>query len=297
MFYKRFSRRRSEALGEVNDVFTYDHIPREARVQIATSWQKIVYQSSELPRSLYKFICEELGIHNLPVTNRLNSWGDSDPFIDLVNFFCDSRDCTDEVCIDIIDMVSFVMHKTFSPYRNDLIQPVVDKINFRLQSHGIGYRIEEGNLIRIDTEYTHNQIIKPSIATLGSFKKYQSAFDQFILAFDHFKANKLEESIVSACKAYESTLKIILKDNKIQLSGNETISQLVPKLFTLDGIPAFLQDGNLKLSGMLQAYIGTIRNKIAAHGSDEPRNIDIELVNFMLNMTGSNILFLTRIFN
>lgn len=121
-------------------------------------------------------------------------------------------------------MVSFVMHKSFSTYRNDLIQPVVDKINLLLQSHGIRYRVEEGNLIRIDTEYTHNQIIKPRIATLGSSKKYQSAFDYFILALDHFKANKLEESIVSACKAYESTLKIILKENGIQISGNETIS-------------------------------------------------------------------------
>jgi len=296
MFYKRFSRRRSEALGKVDDVFTYDNIPRQARVQIATAWNTVVYKAADLPRTLYRFVCEEMGVHSLPVTNRINSWGDSDPFIDLVNFFCSTSDCDDELCIDIIDMVSFVIHKTLSPYRRDLIQPVVDKINFRLQSHGIGYRVEEGHLIRIDTEYTHNEIIKPSIATLGSSKRYQSAFDQFILAFDHFKANKLEEAIISACKSYEATLKIILKDNEIQLTGNETISQLVPKLFTLDNIPAFLQDGNLKLSGMLQAYIGTIRNKSAAHGSDQPRNVDVELVNFMLNLTGSNILFLTRIF-
>ncbi|HGG9109462.1 TPA: STM4504/CBY_0614 family protein [Enterobacter cloacae] len=296
MFYKRFSRRRNEALGNIEDVYSYDDIPIEARVQIATLWGKIIHKEPNLDVALYRFICEELGVHSLPVTSRKNSWGDPDVFTDLVNFFCHSRECDGEICIDLLDMVSFVFYSTFAQYRMSELQPIFDKINFRLQCHGVGYRVEEGHLIRLDTEFAHSEIIKPSIATLGSSKKYQSAFEQFIQAFEHYKANKLEEAIVSACKAYESTLKIILKDHDIALNGNETISQLVPKLFSIDGIPPFLQDGNLKLSGMLQAYIGTIRNKIAAHGTDEPRNVEVELVSFMINLTGSNITFLTKVF-
>jgi hypothetical protein len=169
----------------------------------------------------------------------------------------------------------------------------INDLNLRFKEDGFGFRYESGQIIKISSEYTHNEIIKPALKILSD-KQFEGAQEEFLSAHKHYRNNENEECINDCLKSFESTMKIICKIKKIQVAESATAKVLIFKLFENDYIPKYLQSHCNALQSMLESGVPTIRNRTGAHGQGETiRVIDDSFVEFTLNMTASNIVFLT----
>ena len=117
MEYELFSRRQKRLRGEVSDVYQYETIPRELRVQIFRIWEKVwgkVYyndyrhlKGSQLAMEVYSSIkdtlCEEYGVLDLGEGDDFDGEGDDSYWV-VRSFFFDTKYA--DKAIDVIE-VSF----------------------------------------------------------------------------------------------------------------------------------------------------------------------------------------------
>jgi hypothetical protein len=54
----------------------------------------------------------------------------------------------------------------------------VAKLNQRFQEHAIGYRLEQGEIIRIDSEFLHTEAVEPALHLMYA-KGYEGALNEF----------------------------------------------------------------------------------------------------------------------
>ena len=101
--------------------------------------------------------------------------------------------------------------------------------------------------------------------------------------------------MIDCLKAYESTLKIILKKRKWEYKDTDTADALTGKIMQKGLIPDYWQQYFKSLKNTLTSGVPTARNKEAGHGqADEIRNIPDYLVSYILHMTASAIVFLIK---
>ena len=184
MIFDLFSKRQKRLKGDIPDIYTYDTIPNELRVQIVHIWYDVLgnnddyYGYHQEVKSAYKFtvdtLCREYGLFCLPSHTK---YGDREYLTELTKFFLDIKDI-DKV-IDIIELSFKVIgHFTkdydylYRNHREELIESSINELNNRFKEHGIGYQFIENEIIRIDSELIHNEAVKPALKLLNQ-KNYQ----------------------------------------------------------------------------------------------------------------------------
>lgn len=85
----------------------------------------------------------------------------------------------------------------------------IEELNFRFKESGVGYRYEDGKIIRVDSTYTHSEIVKP-VLTLLHNSKFKGANEEYLKAHEHYRHGRNKECLTECLKAFESTIKIIL---------------------------------------------------------------------------------------
>ena len=91
-------------------------------------------------------------------------------------------------------------------------QRATDRINGKLKENSLGYEIVENQLIRIDNQYIHNEVVKTAIQLLHEHQ-FHAVSDEFLKAHEHYKQGDYKDAIVNAGKAFESTMKTICSKN------------------------------------------------------------------------------------
>ena len=86
-------------------------------------------------------------------------------------------------------------------------------MNVRFRENAVGYQYENCQIIRVDSQVLHADVVKPAL-TLLSGKGFQGPNDEFMSAHEHFRHGRIEEAITDACKAFESTMKAICAARK-----------------------------------------------------------------------------------
>ena len=171
---------------------------------------------------------------------------------------------------------------------------VMDELNQRFREHGIGYQYENGQIIRMDSEFIHAEAVKPALHLLSD-PTYKGAQQEFLKAHEHYRHERYSEALIDCLKAYESTLKIILDKNKWEYSPNATADELTGRLMQSGLVPEFWQQYFKSLKNTLTSGVPTARNKLAGHGAaNEVREIPEYLVSYILHMTASTIVFLIK---
>jgi hypothetical protein len=170
----------------------------------------------------------------------------------------------------------------------------IEEINERFKAAGVGYQYESGEFIKIDSTYTHSEIVKPTLSLLRS-KTFQGANEEYLKAHEHYRHGRNKEAVTECLKAFESTMKIICKEKRWSYKETDTSKTLIQICFDKVLIPSYLQTQFSSLRSLLESGVPTVRNRVGGHGQGQSKiDVDDHLVRYALNLTGSNIIFLVE---
>jgi hypothetical protein len=305
--YETFSKRkkRLERAGK-QDIYQYDKLPPEFRVQIIHIWRGAIgryYSPSNSfggPASpanvfwevIHKTLARELGLFALgePMT---------DPNVQCQQYLLKADTSG---ALDIIELSFRVIERMVKKRQSELhgaeinqdADSVVEELNHRFQEHGIGYQYVAGELVRIDSQLMHAEAVKPALSLLHEFG-FDGPAEEFIQGFEHYRHGRNKEAIAEALKSFESTMKAICRARNWTFPANATAKPLMDILFTKGLIPADLESHFSGLRSAMESGLPTISNRRGRHGQgSDPIEIPPHFAAYALHLAASNIVFLVH---
>ena len=161
--------------------------------------------------------------------------------------------------------------------------------------HGIGYQFESNRIVRIDSKFLHQETVKPALQIL-KVTHYAGANEEFRKAHEHYRHRRYSEAVSECLKALESTLKVICKKREWPFSADTaTANKLLKIVFEKGLVPGYLESKFTGLRTVLESGVPTIRNRESGHGAgEEPRHIPQHLAAYVIHLTASAIVFISR---
>jgi hypothetical protein len=285
------------------DVFRYDVLPRELRIQIMHIWKDALGNFDHFSRVGHDYFWWWQVIHKAFLREK-SKFHLHDPkllpYYDIYNYFLD---CSDIDALDLVEVTFRMVNLAvgdLEQYERDqlhLIHPdqAIDELNQRFREHGIGYEFTGNELIRIDSRYVHAEAVKPAIQLMhDAGDAFQGALQEFLDAHRKYREGERKDAILGAAKAFESTLKSICTERGWEFNQNkDTANRLIKIVLDNKLFPEYLQNQFTHLTGILESGIATIRNKTAGHGQGTTiQEVPEHLVSYALHLTASNIVFL-----
>ena len=289
-----YSKRQSKKRGEMPDVYTYDNIPEELRVQILLILKDAIGDFQEIYSTINDILCREYGLFELPHVNIFGT-----PSEKIHTYFLKQSDF--EKVMDVIELSFKYIDKDI---RNDIhymsfvnLSPdnAIKELNERFLEHGVGYQFENGQIIRIDEKMLHSEVVKPALYVLSSNEIFMGASEEFLKAHSHYRKGNYQDSIQWALKSFESTMKAICEKNQWEYNQSDSAKKLIEICIRNEIIPSYLHSQFTSLRSVLESGVPTVRNKLAGHGRGTLEIfIPPYLCSYVLYMTANNILFLAK---
>jgi hypothetical protein len=212
LFSKRHQIIRPE---ETPDGHEYALIPRPLRVQIAHILRDLLDHevTYDLNGCLEAFaeieltLCREYGLCNLPTTPTGLA---TTPDVRVIDFLLHEED--QQKVLDVVNVSFRLLNRLRSSpeWQSRIPQEKFDKamteLNARLRECGIGYQYENGEMVRIESQFLHAEVVKPALALLSA-KEYPEAHAEFLKALEHNRKGETKECLNECLKAFESTMK------------------------------------------------------------------------------------------
>ena len=298
MVFETYSQRLRRAERQSGpDVYTYDQMPSFMRQQIVAALKEAIGNSyssgpaNNLWREIAHICSKEIeGFSNYEttsdsdhrVTSRLLSTADILVFLDVLEISC--RIISSKATNETIKQRSAKI----------TAQDAIDEINLRFQQNDIGYQINNGLMIRVDSEYAHREIIKPILKILKE-THYRKASEDFSRAHQHLRVGAYKDAVTAANRAFESTLKAICDTEGWTYQSGDNAGQLV-SLVSTSGLFTHAFDKSFNsFVAMMKTGLPSLRNDAGAHGeSIEANAVTPEIARYAINMTAANILFLAE---
>jgi AbiJ N-terminal domain 4 len=306
VIFDLFSKRKKKAASQnIADVYQYETVSVVLRNQV----QQILVESigpqyrivdSYLSRQpahnpdgweiICKTLCRELGQHNLGVNDlailqvmRFLETSDVDGFVDVV-----------ELCSRML----FHVIKPMESYRREQLgikqapDDAIEEINYRFREARLGFQFENGTAFQMDSEFAHEEIIKPALRIL-SVAGFEGAREEFLTAHRHYRAGENEQAIVELAKAFESTLKAVCDKKGWPFDKGARATDLL-KLVQSKGLwPDYLDGSFDQLLATLKSGLPKMRNEQAAHGQGQNVRITPRyVVTYALNLAAAKIVFI-----
>lgn len=292
--------------GEIGDVYQYDHIPRPLKVQIIQIIQDSIgrpepnhryssYQNSadEVYRYIHETLAKEYGVF------KLTEYFEND-FAALTEFFISESD--EEKCLDFVELSMKILNgyvsENYYKFRNITRQKpeeAIEELNERFKEHGIGYQFESGEIIRIDSQIIHSDVVKPTLSLLSNEPLFAGSNNEFLTAHEHYRHKRYKECLNDCLKSFESLMKAIHDKHQWQYNKNDTAAKLINSCLSHNLIPSYLQSQFTSLKTMLETGVPTIRNKNSGHGQgSDVKDVSEDMASYMLHLTATNLLFLSK---
>lgn len=196
-----FSKRQKALRGDVPDVYVYDKIPQPLKVQIVHIWRDALGDEGNYHDQYvgtykgYKFIvetlCREYGLFSLPGAK---DHGDRHYLSELANFLLQQQD--PEKILDAVDLSFRYVDRVTRNYdylnrskASERADTAIEELNARFREHGVGYQFVDGEIIRVDSEMIHAEVVKPALALLHG-PEYAGAQAEFLKAHEHYRRGK-----------------------------------------------------------------------------------------------------------
>lgn len=296
--FELFSKRQKKLRGEVSDVYQYEKIPNRLRVQVIHIVNDVLglENSSEKANEVYQFVhktlCKEYGEFFL-----IDKYASASK--DVFDFFLQEKSY--EHCLDVIEaffkVIDHYVRNNIHYFYSSKQTPddAISELNIRFKEAGVGYQFEQGELIRVDSQFIHSEVVKPVLQLLGTDKDYQGSFAEFLTAHEHYRHRRYKECLNDSLKAFESVMKAIHKKHSWQFNPNDTSKKLINSCLTNGLIPIYLQNQFSSINILLESGIPTIRNKEGGHGQGhEIKEVPEYLASYALHLTATNLLFLIK---
>jgi len=289
VIYDIYSKRKN-ADANTPDVYQYDDIPEQLRVQIAHLWRR--HFEDKFPSGddnyqvFYKIavqkLCEEYGLFHLNDARQKTHRSGNRYDEELRKFLLEEQD-TDRV----LDAVELAFNTISNEEANQ-------DLNTRFKEHGVGYEYVDNRIFRIDSQYIHKETVVPALVLLG-YSSYSGAEMEFLEAHKNYRHQDYSGTLNECLKAMESTLKIICNKRGWAYNQKDTAKKLLDICFDNELIPSFWQSHFSALRSCLESGVPTGRNKLSGHGQgDTPTEIPQHIASFVLHETATNIKFLVE---
>lgn len=294
-----FSKRQRRERGEVPDVYTYDNLPNKLRVQIvhivrdAIGRDNYGDKAAEAYDVVNRALCKETGVFQL--VDRASSNMEA-----VFNFFLAEK--STERALDVVEILCKYINIIIAGdpnYRYNVetrlaADEAIEEINQRFKEHGVGYQYEGDIIVRLDSDFLHSETVKPAL-TMLRLDGFSGANEEFLESHQHYRHGRNKECLVYSLKAFESTMRAICKLRGWEVSVGATASGLIKICFDKELLPKFLESEMTALRSILESGIPTLRNRLGGHGQGvEPIVVPDYVARFALNLTATNIIFLTE---
>jgi hypothetical protein len=297
-----YSRRKRRAQSAGPDVYVYDAISDRVRVQVVQILESGLGKNETHRHGFpsnpcYKWIVQamrrEKGVHLLAVTQaqsfkfELLGWLQNEPDIDS---WLDGV----EASLQMIDGFVREQGGRFAYEPSAEPDDVIAEFNARLLEAAVGFQYVSGEIIRIDSQLIHSEVVLPVLRLLSD-PNFESANNEYRSAHQAFRHGELEDCLVDCGKALESVLKVIGRKRGWTFSDTDPASRLIQAAVDAGFLAAYSQPALNHLKGLIESSTPTVRNKMAAHGAGaNPRVIPQHLAAFQLHQTAAVILYLAE---
>ncbi|MEE4578812.1 STM4504/CBY_0614 family protein [Paenibacillus polymyxa] len=298
--FELFSKREKNKLQKTADPYQYDELPIPLRVQIVHILRDAAGEGDYLQKysisfwdNVHSTMTRELGIFNL-TDNFENNYRKCTNFLLSANT---------ENALDIIEYAFFLIDKVVRKAEyyvrdaNNMTMPpdaAIHELNYRFREHRVGYQFEGSQLIRIDSQLTHEEVVKPTLSLLYDLK-FQGAEEEYLKAHKHYREGRYKEAIAEALKSFESTMKTICVRMDWGFKPSDTSNKLIDLLVKKELIPLYMQQHFNSLRSTLESGVPVLRNKTSGHGQgEETVEIPEHYASYALHLSASNILFLAK---
>lgn len=306
LYHKR--KQRAERAGDP-DVYRYDVIPSVLSFQVTMILSRAIGPYSEynsrrgreiVKNDVWNFIrdalAEEVGRNFLTYPN-------SNPDVDVIDFLREQGNIdlwlsTIELGFRIVD--NFMRKMEFGERKRvgTTCSPddAIKELNDRFREHGVGYQYENYQIVRIDSELIHAEIVKPALLFLSD-SRFDGPEEEYLAAHTHYRVGEYEDAIVDTNRAFESVMRTICDLMGSPAPSSATASSLVGCVRKLGLLPDYLGGSFDQLVSVLKAGLPSVRNNAGGHGQgSSPRQTPAYVAGYTLHICASNILFLVEAF-
>jgi len=181
-----------------------------------------------------------------------------------------------------------------SQLRREAIDNAVAELNARFRALGIGYQYESGEMIRVDSQLIHGEVVKPALVLLSA-KEYAGANAEFLKAFEHYRKGDTKECLNECLKAFESTMKAICTKRNWAFKATDAAKELIDVCLKNNLIPSLIQSHIGGVRAALESGIPTVRNRLSGHGQGATVvDVPLHYAGYMLHLTATTIQFLVE---
>lgn len=173
-----------------------------------------------------------------------------------------------------------------------LADDAISELNQRFEEHGIGYFYSDGVIMRKDSQYIHQEVVKPALLLLNE-AHFRGPSEEFLEAYRLYRNGEDKPAVAGALNSFESTMKAICDKNKWEYSAKVTAFQLINILIKNGLIPDDMLSHFSGLRSALESGLPTLSHKRSRHGQGaEPIILDKHMVSYALHLCAANIVFL-----
>ena len=293
-----FSRRQKKTRQGVSDVYEYAEIPRPLRVQVANILRDLLGHDAkydldgclETFGEIERLLCREYGICFLP-TRPVDLT--TTPDVRVIDFLLNEEDC--EKVLDVVEVSFRVLTRlrTSSEWQSRVSQEKFDRavteLNACFREHGIGYQYESGQIIKVDSQTIHAEVVKPALALLTA-KEYAVANAEFLKAVEHHRNGCTKECLNECLKAFESTMKAICTKRNWAFKSTEA-KELIDVCLKHGLMPPLIHSHIRGVRATLARGIPSIRRS-SGHGQGiQEVDVPPQYCSYMLHLTATTIQF------
>lgn len=306
-----YSRRLRASQPNGVDVYQYDEVPDKVRVQIVSividllgdySLSRTIYGVSVelLWKDLCLFIAKDGGIKSL----QQYSVSHQNCRKNLENYIEESADLYG--ILDFCDLLFIYTEKvrdTFTSYHSyektykKKINQAIEELNTYFQESSFGYEYNNNQIIRIDSQHIHKEVIKPILQLLRD-KGFKHVDKEYRLAHEHCRNKHIKDCIVACNRAFESMLKTICDVERWECEQGARASDLITLVRKNDLFLDGMANNFNSFVAMLKNGVLALRNDHGGHGEgNDATEQPLHMAQYMLNLTASNLLFLHEAWN
>ncbi len=294
----RSERERKRALAGQPAMYRYDQLPAPLLAQVSYIWNDAcgIFRA-HVGGVVQDTYIRQTGQRDLEM---LSVAGDALEWCRAVLYRLDLEGMLDiiELTFHVIEMEMPEITARYSQSDYDLkiiLSPeqAVQELNRRFQQHGVGYQYVGGQLIRVDSQFVHAEIVEPAVALLHE-AQFRGPSDEFMRAHGHYRHGRNKDAIRDTLNAFESTMKAICKVRGWTCDPNAPAKKLINTVLAEGLIPPSLQSQFAQLASLLEG-LATVRNKMGGHGQgSDVVEVPPHFAAYALNLAAVNIVLLVE---
>jgi hypothetical protein len=280
-------RQRRLETGDTPDVYTYDTLPAKLKIQIFHVLTDGIgsFRSDSGRRywtKLENLIARAEGLREL--------WQGADKKAACEMWFHMTSDIRQ--LLSLVELGATMLEIEEKP-------ELIEELNHRFRQNAVGYQFEGGQIIRIDSQFIHAELIKPAITHLSGNMAFEIANDEFMAAHKNYREGSNQDAVVAANRAFESTLKAICSKKNWPYESGARASDLIKVVRKHGLFPDYLDNSFDNYIAAMKSGLPGVRNNAGGHGaapgSPEVPNyvaayaIHLSAANIVLAIDASNI--------